>query len=76
MRLDIRLPIGIFFAVLGVLLALYGLTSDAAIYQRSLGRNVNLIWGLVLLAFGAIMLALGRRGMGATRPGAPTDAPR
>ena len=76
MRLDIRLPIGIFFAVLGVMLAVYGLTSDPAIYQRSLGRNVNLIWGLVLLAFGATMLALGRRGVRAMRPVAPSDAPR
>jgi multisubunit Na+/H+ antiporter MnhG subunit len=76
MRLDIRLPIGIFFAVLGVLLAIYGLTSDPAIYHRSLGRNVNLIWGLVLLAFGVTMLALGRRGMRARPPVAPSDAPR
>jgi hypothetical protein len=76
MRLDIRLPIGMFFAVLGVLLAIYGLTSDPAIYQRSLGRNVNLVWGLVLLVFGATMLALGRRAMRAIQPVAPSDAPR
>ena len=76
MQLDIRLPIGLLFAVLGVLLTVYGLTSDSAIYQRSLGVNVNLIWGLVLLVFGATMLALGRRGMRAMRPIAPSDAPR
>ena len=76
MRLDIRLPIGMLFAVLGVLLAVYGVTSDPAIYQRSLGRNVNLVWGLVLLVFGATMLALGRRAMRPIQPAAPSDAPR
>jgi len=61
MRLDIRTPIGLLFAILGVLLLGYGLVADNAIYARSLGINVNLAWGLVLLAFGAVMLWLGRR---------------
>jgi hypothetical protein len=61
MRLDIRLPIGMLFAVVGLLMAGYGALSDPAIYQRSLGYNVNLVWGLVLLAFGAVMFAFGRR---------------
>jgi hypothetical protein len=60
-NLDIRLPIGLLFATLGGLLAAYGAASDRAIYQRSLGFNVNLWWGLVLLAFGALMIGLGRR---------------
>lgn len=63
MNLDIRLPLGMLFAVLGLLLAGYGVASDAAIYQRSLGYNVNLAWGLVLLAFGVVMFVLGRRGV-------------
>ena len=62
MHLDIRLPIGGFFALLGVLITGYGLVSDASVYQRSLGLNVNLWWGLVLLVFGAFMLWLGRKG--------------
>jgi uncharacterized membrane protein YfcA len=41
----------------------FGAASGSAIYQRSLGINVNLYWGLVLLAFGIIMALLGRRGM-------------
>lgn len=61
MGLDIRIPIGLMFAVLGVLLSGYGAMSDRALYAKSLGINVNLVWGLVLLAFGAVMLALGRR---------------
>jgi hypothetical protein len=47
----------------GILLTAFGVASNNAIYQRSLGINVNLYWGLVLLAFGVLMVALGRRGM-------------
>jgi len=68
MGLDIRLPIGMMFAILGLLLVLYGLAGDKAIYQRSLGINVNLWWGVVMLAFGLVMLVLGRRGGSAMRP--------
>jgi hypothetical protein len=58
MRLDLRLPIGLMFSIFGVMLVIYGLVSDTAIYARSLGINVNLWWGLVLLAFGLGMLGL------------------
>ncbi|HLQ69796.1 MAG TPA: hypothetical protein VK124_09760 [Gemmatimonadales bacterium] len=58
MRLDVRFPIGGMFTIVGALLTLYGLASDQAIYERSLGINVNLWWGLVLLVFGAVMLGL------------------
>ncbi|HYE24379.1 MAG TPA: hypothetical protein VEG32_04185 [Clostridia bacterium] len=61
MGLDIRVPIGLMFTVFGVLLAGFGVLSDKAMYQRSLGINVNIGWGLVLLAFGAVMLLLGMR---------------
>ncbi len=61
MGLDVRLPIGLLFFVLGALLVAYGAMSDAALYERSLGVNVNLVWGAVLMAFGAIMLVLARR---------------
>jgi hypothetical protein len=56
MSLDLRVPIGLLFGSLGVLLVVYGLFSDPAIYQVSLGINVNLWWGVVLLLFGAFML--------------------
>jgi hypothetical protein len=64
MGLDIRWPIGLMFSLIGALLAGYGAmtSSDAALYQRSLGININLCWGLVLLVFGAIMLILAWRG--------------
>jgi len=62
MGLDILLPIGGLFSILGVLLAGYGLVSDRGIYERSLGINVNLWWGVTLLVFGVVMVVLGRRG--------------
>ena len=61
MGIDIRLPIGLMFTVLGVMLTVYGCISNPAIYARSLGININSMWGVVLLVFGAIMLALGAR---------------
>lgn len=56
MGLDIRWPIGLMFTLIGVLLSIYGATvkTDHAI---SLGININLIWGIVLLVFGVFMLA-------------------
>ena len=68
MKLDLRLPIGLMFSIIGALLVVYGMTSDPAIYQRSLGFNVNLWWGLVLLVFGMVMLWLVRRGSVSSRP--------
>jgi hypothetical protein len=62
MKLDLRLPIGLMFSIIGALLVVFGLMSDPEIYERSLGINVNLWWGLVLLAFGLAMLWLVRRG--------------
>jgi hypothetical protein len=62
MKLDLRLPIGLMFSIIGALLVVFGLMSDPEIYQRSLGINVNLWWGLVLLGFGLVMLWLVRRG--------------
>jgi hypothetical protein len=63
MNLDIRLPIGILFSLLGAILALYGLLGDASRNEQSLGVNLNLGWGLVLLVFGLVMFVFGRRAM-------------
>jgi len=67
MNLDLRLPIGLMFSIFGVLLTVFGLLSDRAIYQRSLGINVNLWWGLALIVFGVIMLVFAMRARGAER---------
>ena len=67
MGLDVRLPVGLMFAIMGALLLGYGLFGDQSIYARSLGINVNVIWGSVLLAVGGIFLVLAAR----ARPGRP-----
>lgn len=61
MQLDIRLPIGWLFTLLGLVLTGFGLVSDASIYERSSGYNINLWWGLVMIAFGLVTLMLARR---------------
>ena len=68
MNLDLRLPIGLMFSIFGVILVGFGLVSDTGIYARSLGVNVNLWWGLVLLAFGLVMLGFALRARGARGP--------
>ena len=62
MNLDLRLPMGLMFTIFGVLLAGFGIVSGPEIYARSLGINVNLWWGLALLAFGLAMLGLALKG--------------
>jgi hypothetical protein len=62
MGIDIRLPIGVLFLLLGLILTAYGALADTSHYRQSLDMNINLIWGIVLLIFGVVMLLLGRRG--------------
>lgn len=64
MGLDIRWPIGLMFSLVGALLMVYGLVtgSDEELYSRSLGLNVNLLWGMALLVFGGFMLLMAWRG--------------
>jgi Na+/H+ antiporter NhaD/arsenite permease-like protein len=54
MGLDIRWPIGLMFTLIGALLAIYGVADRSG--SLSLGININLIWGIVLLVFGVFML--------------------
>ena len=58
MGLDLRLPIGLYFTILGVMLGAYGIftNANAEMYKRSLDMNINIIWGVVLLVFGLGML--------------------
>jgi len=62
MGLDVRLPVGLMLATMGALLVGYGWLGDHAIYARSLGVNVNAIWGSALLVTGGILLAMAARG--------------
>ena len=74
MGLDIRMPIGLMFSALGVMLTLFGLFSDKRIYQVSLGININFIWGLALLAFGIVMLLLSRFSAVVATSSKPSDS--
>ena len=55
---DIRIPIGLMFSIMGVLISGFGIftTSNTEMYQKSLGINVNIIMGIIMLTFGLIML--------------------
>jgi cell division protein FtsX len=60
MGIDIKFPIGLMFSILGVILTAFGLftNSNAQLYQRSLGININLWSGVGMLVFGLVMLGL------------------
>ena len=60
---DIRIPIGLMFTIIGILISVFGFVtkSNAGMYQKSLGINVNLIMGVLMLVFGLIMLYFARR---------------
>ncbi|HVJ09842.1 MAG TPA: hypothetical protein VM554_15800 [Acidisarcina sp.] len=76
MNLDLRLPMGLMFLITGAMMTVFGIfTWGSTIYQKSMGMNINFIWGLVMLIFGLTMFLLGKR---ATRlaklaPPAPMD---
>ena len=65
MGLDIRLPIGSMFTFVGLLLSSYGALRPQS--SESVGININLTWGVVLLVFGIIMILLARRGSHAVK---------
>lgn len=74
--LDIRWPIGLMFSLVGVLLVVTGLMSSPESYQRALGINIDLWWGLVLLVFGASMVFLAWRGANQPPTAKPNNQPR
>ena len=61
--LDLRLPIGLMFSLVGALMLVFGLytASDAELYKCSLGININIWWGAALLVFGGLMLGFALR---------------
>ncbi len=58
MGLDIKIPIGLMFGILGIILTILGFVTngDAEMYAPSLGHNINLWSGLFMIVFGAFML--------------------
>ena len=69
MGLDLRLPLGLMFSVIGLIMLAYGLlTSGSSQYALSLGLNVNVVWGVAMLVFGSTMFLLAWRSRGRDLP--------
>ncbi len=77
MGLDIRWPIGVIFTIYGVILLIFGLLANPAIFHASLGVeielrllgvNIDLWWGGALLVFGLVMGALALRASRQSEP--------
>jgi hypothetical protein len=64
MGLDVRVPVGVMFGIMGLLLVGYGVLGDQTIYAKSLGININAIWGNVLVVFAVVLLILSARRRG------------
>ena len=59
--LDVRVPIGGFFSLLGLLLTGYGWATLGAPGASPTGLPIDLVWGVALFVFGVAMLGLARR---------------
>jgi len=68
MNFDLRLPLGLMFTLFGAMLSIYGLLADASTFKKSLGINVDLGWGLVMLVFGLLMLFFALKARNANKP--------
>ena len=64
MNVDVRIPMGMMFTLMGAVLMAFGLSTkgNPEVYARSLGMNVNVWCGVALLVFGLLMVTFGRRG--------------
>jgi hypothetical protein len=63
------------FSTFGAVLTIFGALSNRELYEtHSLGININLAWGLVLLVFGVCMLVLALRSRGRSDRPADTTA--
>jgi hypothetical protein len=72
MNLDIRLPLGILFLIIGGLLAAYGAIHDPLTHHgQHPVVNIDLWWGLAMAVFGLANCALAWRARGKGDPPAP-----
>lgn len=55
--LDLKIPLGSLLTFYGLLLLVYGLVTDSEVYEKSLGMNVNVSWGVLMLVVGSIFVA-------------------
>ena len=59
--LDVRVPIGLLFTLIGLLLTAYGFLEPAAVSAAfTKGGQINMWWGIVMLVFGVFMLLIAR----------------
>jgi amino acid transporter len=79
MGLDIRIPLGLVFLIIGGMMGVYGIftNGNAEMYEKSLGININLVWGGLMFAFGLIMFVFGHfsKPQEAPADAAPNDRP-
>jgi len=54
--LDLKLQIGWLLSAYGLLLGIYGLVTKKEMYAISLGFNLNLVWGVLMLIIGGVFL--------------------
>ncbi len=73
MQLDLRIPLGLMFGIFGIILAAVGIFGPANQTDISLGININLQWGAVLIVFAALMLFLALRKKPASNAGKPSE---
>lgn len=57
MKLDVRLPMGVLFAIIGMLLLLCGVTG-----KDGVAFSLDIKWGAAMLLFGAACLFLSLKG--------------
>jgi hypothetical protein len=63
MSLDIRIPIGLMFSLVGAILLVFGVVTKNSdtIYKVSMNININIWSGIASLIFGILMLAMAWR---------------
>lgn len=73
--LDLRLPVGIFFLLIGAILTVAGLLNP--IKSPGVDLVLNRDWGICLIVFGALMTGFGWKAQrsGVTSGGASDDTP-
>jgi hypothetical protein len=62
MGLDIRLPLGLIFLIIGAIMTAYGaFTWGSPMYASSMDIHLNVKWGAVMIVFGGIMFGFSRK---------------
>ena len=56
MGFDVRMPVGLLFIAIGALVVFAGLTAGPS--SPGAWLNIDQVWGLAMIAFGAAMLIL------------------